>query len=185
MALVLRCRTRRIYRRGLAFITFQIVGRTKVMKGAVRRTMYGLRVCPATACYCGPRVTKYFPPSKRTHKAMYWTTSVNGAGDFCRMPLRRAVFRPTMHSGQLMSDATRLRGESDQSVYHQRPHSSRQNPRRSTDIYLQNSTPAGHESNWLPAPTGKFILWLRVYLPGAGRLEQVVPRCRRNQSKMI
>ena len=25
----------------------------------------------------------------------------------------------------------------------------------------------GHESNWLPAPTGAFILWLRVYLPDA------------------
>jgi hypothetical protein len=36
----------------------------------------------------------------------------------------------------------------------------------SVDIYLQNAAPAGHEANWLPAPTGNFILWLRVYLPG-------------------
>jgi hypothetical protein len=28
------------------------------------------------------------------------------------------------------------------------------------------SLPAGHESNWLLAPSGKFRLWLRVYLPG-------------------
>jgi hypothetical protein len=36
----------------------------------------------------------------------------------------------------------------------------------SVDIYIQKSAPAGHESNWLPAPTSNFILWLRVYIPG-------------------
>lgn len=36
----------------------------------------------------------------------------------------------------------------------------------STDIYIQNTAPSGHETNWLPAPTGGFILWLRVYQPG-------------------
>ena len=41
------------------------------------------------------------------------------------------------------------------------------NAERLLDIYIQNAAPAGHESNWLPATTGKFILWLRVYLPGA------------------
>lgn len=36
----------------------------------------------------------------------------------------------------------------------------------SIDIYIQNAAPASHQSNWLPASTGNFILWLRVYLPG-------------------
>jgi len=36
----------------------------------------------------------------------------------------------------------------------------------SIDVYIQNAAPAGHESNWLPAPSGDFKLWLRVYLPG-------------------
>jgi len=36
----------------------------------------------------------------------------------------------------------------------------------SIDIYIQNTAPAGHETNWLPAPTGNFILWLRAYQPG-------------------
>jgi hypothetical protein len=40
----------------------------------------------------------------------------------------------------------------------------------SIDIYIQNAVPAGHESNWLPAPTGDFMLWLRVYQPGAAIL---------------
>jgi hypothetical protein len=31
----------------------------------------------------------------------------------------------------------------------------------------QNTAPAGHESNWLPAPAaGAFNIWLRVYIPG-------------------
>jgi len=41
----------------------------------------------------------------------------------------------------------------------------------SIDIYIQNKPPAGHESNWLPAPTDSFILWLRVYLPGQAILD--------------
>jgi hypothetical protein len=35
----------------------------------------------------------------------------------------------------------------------------------SVDVYIQVATPVGHESNWLPAPAGKFILWLRAYQP--------------------
>ena len=36
----------------------------------------------------------------------------------------------------------------------------------SVDIYIQNESPgADKESNWLPAPKGKFILMLRLYWP--------------------
>jgi hypothetical protein len=42
----------------------------------------------------------------------------------------------------------------------------------SVDIYIQNAAPAGHKSNWLPAPKGDFILWLRVYLPGEAILNK-------------
>jgi hypothetical protein len=36
----------------------------------------------------------------------------------------------------------------------------------STDLYIQNQSPgAEKESNWLPAPTGKFMLMLRMYWP--------------------
>jgi hypothetical protein len=41
----------------------------------------------------------------------------------------------------------------------------------SIDIYIQRTAPAGHESNWLPAPAGKFKLMLRAYLPGRAVLE--------------
>jgi hypothetical protein len=36
----------------------------------------------------------------------------------------------------------------------------------SVDLYIQNQSPgADKEANWLPAPTGKFILMLRMYWP--------------------
>lgn len=43
------------------------------------------------------------------------------------------------------------------------------NPDGSLDIYIQNESPAGHESNWLPSPeSGQFRLNYRIYLPDAG-----------------
>ena len=41
----------------------------------------------------------------------------------------------------------------------------------SLDIYIQNTAPAGHETNWLPAPAAGFILWLRAYQPGKAILD--------------
>jgi hypothetical protein len=40
----------------------------------------------------------------------------------------------------------------------------------SIDIYLQHDAPIGHEQNWLPAPSRRFKLMLRAYLPGAAIL---------------
>ena len=40
------------------------------------------------------------------------------------------------------------------------------NPDGSTDLYVQKDSPgADKESNWLPAPAGKFVLMLRMYWP--------------------
>lgn len=40
------------------------------------------------------------------------------------------------------------------------------NPDGSIDLYIQNQSPgADKQSNWLPAPKGKFILMLRMYWP--------------------
>jgi hypothetical protein len=38
------------------------------------------------------------------------------------------------------------------------------------DIYIQSTAPE-HQSNWLPAPSGNFRLWLRAYMPGADILD--------------
>ncbi len=45
------------------------------------------------------------------------------------------------------------------------------NPDGSLDIYVQQSAPAGHESNWLPAPAEGFILSMRIYLPDPSVLD--------------
>lgn len=45
------------------------------------------------------------------------------------------------------------------------------NPDGSIDILIQSTAPAGHESNWLPAPAGSFKLTLRAYLPGRAVLD--------------
>jgi hypothetical protein len=46
------------------------------------------------------------------------------------------------------------------------PQNLKTNADGSTDLYIQNQSPgAEKESNWLPAPAGKFILMLRLYWP--------------------
>jgi len=43
------------------------------------------------------------------------------------------------------------------------------NPDGSTDLYIQKDLPgADEESNWLPAPDGKFVLMMRLYWPDNG-----------------
>jgi hypothetical protein len=41
-----------------------------------------------------------------------------------------------------------------------------QNPDGSLDVYVQSTSPAGHEASWLPSPvSGAFQMILRIYLP--------------------
>ncbi len=38
----------------------------------------------------------------------------------------------------------------------------------SLDVYIQKDSPGkAKEANWLPAPAGKFVLMLRLYMPSA------------------
>jgi hypothetical protein len=40
------------------------------------------------------------------------------------------------------------------------------NPDGSIDLYIQNESPGkDKESNWLPAPSGDFVLMMRLYWP--------------------
>jgi hypothetical protein len=40
------------------------------------------------------------------------------------------------------------------------------NPDGSVDLYIQKDSPGpDKESNWLPAPAGKFVLMMRLYWP--------------------
>jgi hypothetical protein len=110
---------------------------------------------------------------------MYWTTSKDGAGhrfdgrhDYVMhfppggLPPSDAFWSLTMGDAKnrFVANPINRYSVSDRSGLVP-------NADGSVDIYIQNTAPAGHESNWLPAPAGKFILWLRVYLPGAAILD--------------
>ncbi len=155
----------------LGFITFQILARTKVTKINGWVTMYGFGE-PGNGMLQRAASYRLFPgPINIPAEAMYWTTSVDGTGNYMMhfppggLPPNEAFWSLTMSDAKndfvanpinryLVGDRSGLVQNADGSI----------------DIYLQNTAPAGHESNWLPAPAGRFILWLRVYLPGAAIL---------------
>jgi hypothetical protein len=158
----------------MSFITAQVFARVKATKVNGWSTMF---VCgePGNSMLMRAACAQIFPgPVNVPQEAMYWTTSKDGRGhtlsgehDYImhfpagQLPPSNAFWSLTMGDGKnrfvpnpikrySLSDRSGLAHNADGSV----------------DIYIQNSAPAGHESNWLPAPAGNFILWLRVYVPG-------------------
>jgi hypothetical protein len=163
----------------LAFITFQIIAHSYVTKVNGWTTMYGCGE-PANGILYKAACAQTFPgPINVPQEAVYWTTKVDSTGQRLsgqhgyimhypagQLPPNDAFWSLTMGDARnhfvpnpinrySVSDRSGLIPNADGSV----------------DIYIQNAAPAGHDSNWLPAPTGKFILWLRVYLPGATVLD--------------
>lgn len=158
----------------MAFITFQIIAHAYVTKVNGWTTMFGCSepgngILLRGACACE------FPgPINISQEAVYWTTKVDGTGqklsgehDYIlhfppgALPPNNAFWSLTMadaHQGFVPNLINRY-SVSDRSGLVQ-------NADGSVDVYIQNTAPAAHEANWLPAPMGKFILWLRVYLPG-------------------
>jgi hypothetical protein len=111
-------------------------------------------------------------------EAVYWTTTQDGAGqtltgahDYLMhfppggLPPSNAFWSLTMTiaPGYLVANPINRYSVGDRSGLVA-------NADGSTDIYIQNQAPAGHEANWLPAPSGDFLLWLRDYQPGAAVL---------------
>jgi hypothetical protein len=164
----------------LAFITFQIIAHAYVTKVNGWTTMYGCGE-PGNGVVmraaCGAVFTG---PINVPQEAMYWTTrrddvgqSLSGQHDYVMhfppggLPPNHAFWSLTMGDARnhfvenpinrySVSDRTGLVPNADGSV----------------DIHIQHATPAGNESNWLPAPASNFILWLRVYLPGKAILDE-------------
>ena len=160
---------------GLAFITLQILGRIKATKVNGWTTIFRCGE-PKISFLSRAACAIAFPgPINAPQEAMYWTTDTDGAGhplsgerDYVmhfpagQLPPNDAFWSLTMgddHNHFVPNPINRY-SVSDRSGLVP-------NADGSVDIYLQNVAPAGHESNWLPAPAGKFILWLRVYQPGA------------------
>lgn len=158
---------------GLAIATAYLIAKIKSTKVNGWRTMVGCGE-PGNGMLLRAACALAFPgPINTPAEAMYWTISVDSANhdlsgehDYIMrflkggLPPNNAFWSLTMGDAKnrfvansinrySLSDRTGLVPNADGSV----------------DIYIQNIPPAGYESNWLPAPTGKFILWLRVYLP--------------------
>jgi len=169
----------------LAFLTAQIYARVKATKVNGWITMFGLGE-PGNGMLLRAAHAQLFPgPVNIPQEAMYWWTNVDGAGytlsgrhDYIMhfapggLPPNSAFWSLTMGDARnhfvanlinrySVSDRSRLVPNADGSV----------------DIYIQNAAPVGHESNWLPGPSDKFTLWLRVYIPGEAILhsEYTVP----------
>jgi hypothetical protein len=118
---------------------------------------------------------KDIPAANLPEEAVYWSATVDGAGHTLNgqhdyilhfppggLPPNHALWSLTM------SDSRRLMVANPINRYDVSDRSGLvPGADGSIDIYIQNTAPAGHASNWLPAPTGDFILWLRDYQPGA------------------
>jgi hypothetical protein len=118
------------------------------------------------------------PMVNLSQEAAYYTTKVDGVGhtlsgahDYLMhfppggLPPNNAFWSLTMTDpqGHLVANPSNRYSVSDRSGLVP-------NADGSIDIYIQNAAPAGHESNWLPALSGDFMLWLRAYQPGAAIL---------------
>src|SRR5262249_34051684 len=159
---------------GLAFVTAQIVARVKATKINGWITMFGCGV-PCNGVLLRAAHAQIFPgPVNVPQEAMYWWTNADGAGhtlsgqhDYIMhfpaggLPPNDAFWSLTMGTAKnrFVPNPLNRYSVSDRSGL-------AQNPDGSVDVYIQNAAPAGHESNWLPAPADHFILWLRVYMPG-------------------
>ena len=157
---------------GLALFTAQIIAELKTTRKNGWITMYKLGL-PNNGMFMRAACALAFPgPVNTPQEAMYWKTSVDGDGHELSgernyilkfpaggLPPNNAFWSLTMGdvnnrfaenpiNRYSVSDRTGLVTNDDGSV----------------DICIQKTAPA-NKSNWLPAPQGKFILWLRVYMP--------------------
>lgn len=160
---------------GLALVTAQVYGRSKAKKANGWITVYGCGVT-GNGMFLRAAHSWAFPgPIAVPQEAMYWWATADGAGRTLNGAQRYAMHFP---AGQLppndafwsltMGDGHNRYVPNPLNRYHVGNHSGLvPNADGSVDIYLQSTAPVGHEANWLPAPLGDFILWLRVYVPGA------------------
>lgn len=157
----------------LAFVTFQMIAHAYVTKGNGWTTMFGCGE-PGNGTLLRGACSYEFPgPINVPQEAMYWMTNKDGADQPLSgarkymlhfspgsLPPNKAFWSLTLGdvSNHFVSNPINRYSISDRSGLVP-------NADGSVDVYIQNAAPAGHESNWLPAPEGKFLLWLRVYLP--------------------
>src|SRR5512135_3655234 len=164
---------------GLAFVTAQVYGRLKGTKINGWFTMYGCGE-PGNGMFLrAAQALVFLGPICVPAEAMYWWANADGAGRTLSgaqsylmhfpaggLPPNDAFWSLTMGDAKnhYVPNPLKRYNVGDRSGLVP-------NADGSVDVYVQNTAPAGHESNWLPAPSGNFILWLRVYVPGAAILQ--------------
>ncbi len=164
---------------GLAFVSAQIYARIKAKKVNGWITMYGLGEPGNNMFLRAAHAQLFLGPVNVSQEAIYWWTNADGAGhtlsgvhDYIMhfpaggLPPNHAFWSITMGDARnhFVANPINRYSVSDRTGL-------AQNPDGSVDIYIQKAAPAEHESNWLPAPAGNFILWLRVYIPGEAILQ--------------
>lgn len=170
---------------GLAFVTAQLYARMKATKVNGWITMKRLSE-PGNGFLLRAAQAQLFPgPVNTPEEATYWWTNADGRGRSLtgehsyRMHFPAAGLPPTDAFWSLtMGDAKNRFVANRIDRYSLSDRSGLvANPDGSVDLYIQHEAPVGREVNWLPAPTGSFILWLRVYMPRRAILDgtYVVP----------
>jgi hypothetical protein len=164
---------------GLAFVSAQIYARIKAKKVNGWVTMYGLGR-PSNGMFLRAAHAQLFPgPVNTPEEAMYWWTNSDGTGLALSgaheyvlhfpaggLPPNKAFWSITMGNAknQFVANPLNRYSVSDRTGL-------ALNPDGSVDIHIQKAAPDGKEANWLPAPSGNFILWLRIYIPGEAILK--------------
>jgi hypothetical protein len=164
---------------GLAFVSAQVYARIKAKKVNGWITMFGLGDPRNGMFLRAAHAQLFLGPVNLPQEALYWWTNSDGAGhalsgvhDYLMhfppggLPPNHAFWSITMGDARnhFVANPLDRYSVSDRTGL-------AQNPDGSVDIYIQKAAPAGHESNWLPAPSEDFILWLRVYIPGEAILQ--------------
>jgi hypothetical protein len=161
----------------LAFLTAQIImnavvkAMTTTVNGWSTTTKCGQ---PSNGILLRAACARTLPATNVAQEAAYWTTIVDSAGRRLsgqreyvlhfpagQLPPNDAFWSLTMTDvvGYMVSNPIdRYSVDSRSGLV--------PNADGSIDIAVQSTAPAGHESNWLPAPAGNFKLMLRAYLPG-------------------
>lgn len=166
---------------GLAFITAMLMINIEI--SAMQTTVNGWSVTlkcgyPGNGILLRAACARHIPAANLPEEAVYWTATVDGAGHTLNgqhnyrlhfppggLPPNDAFWSLTMGDSQSrfvdnpinrysLGDRSGLVPNADGSI----------------DISIQHTASADHASNWLPSPAGDFMLWLRVYQPGAAVL---------------
>ncbi len=171
---------------GLAFASAQVYARIKAKNVNGWITMYGLGDPHNGMFLRAAQAQLFLGPVNTSQESMYWWTNSDGAGHALSgehnyimhfppggLPPNKAFWSITMGDRGNNFVANPLNRYSVGGITTNAGDRTGlvPNPDGSVDIYIQKAAPAGHESNWLPASAGGFLLWLRVYIPGEAILQ--------------